>query len=178
MSNSDDEETQRRKLFLVASVRSMVRRRLTYFPRQDREEALATVEEDVYLRLEPDTPDERVLELAVQAIRRIEAENRRNWRHFTLVADLDQFLDTEEVDEHRSFRVHLWEYLDRLLAHLSDSERLVVESFETESMRDTDIAGILGWSPEKVRKVRSRAKRRLRELVEHGEVPKPPDPSL
>ena len=158
-------ESERRVLQLLDSIRPLVERRLARLPRDQREDAVIAVISEVYLKLPPGAGAQDIRELAINEVRLIERCEKRDARHWAPSYDVERLAIDPDVEATRDYRLLLWSYLEGLLRHLEEAERLVLEAFHVDDWTDAETARVLGWSLEKVRKVRSRAKRKLRQLV-------------
>lgn len=166
-------ESERQILRLLDGVRPLVERRLARLTRDQREDAVLAVMSEVYLKLQPDATAGDVHDLAIYELRLIERYEKWDLRHRALSYDAERSIIDPAIEAKREYRLRLWVYLEGVLSHLSETERLVIEAFHADSRSDAETAALLGWSLEKVRKVRSRAKRKLRGLVASRAVAPP-----
>jgi len=136
------------------------------------EEALA----DAVVALGSDHSIERAWECALTSARRFVAEARRAARH---QAQVDPELEPDDVaadvarDEVLAARWALWEWEEAALSVLTPLQRAALELHEMDGLSDEQIAGRIGSTAASVQKLRGMAKRRIRELVNRGEL-RPP----
>lgn len=162
----------------LCKLRPRIRAYLRYVirDRDERDQAVSDLCNEV-MAVVLDEDNEKV-ELWPQVLRVLRRIAREEWRRSREVQDdyvLDGLVADSEAENRRAYRLALWEWAETAMKHLTTQQRGALELHAMDGLSDHDIAALLGCAQGSVRVLRATAKKRLRDLVDRGVIPMPPD---
>jgi DNA-directed RNA polymerase specialized sigma24 family protein len=168
----DDASRQLSLIAITPRLRAYLRRALRGRA-AERRRALQQALVDAAVSAGEDPSPDRAWECALVSARAFVAEVRRSERHQARI-DSDLQPDDIAADVQRSeslaARWELWAWEDAALSLLTPLQRTALELHEMDGLSDKQIAEQIGSTSSSVQKLRSTAKRRLRELLARGDI--------
>lgn len=165
----------------LALVRAMEPRMATWIRKRVRsadaaERMLRDAVADLCVVLDPETEPAVAWACAQGILRRARAaearERRRDGRRVAADADVCAVRLAGNITS--DDRMALWAWEEHLLGRLSTRQRAALELHVMDGMSDEEIAVIVDASPKSIKVLRSRAKAKLRALIQRRRVPPPP----